>query len=210
MPPLRTNIYVDGFNLYYRALRDTPYRWLDLGKLARLLLPRHSVGRIRYFTALVTDRPGDSTQAQRQQAYLRALQTVPNLTIHYGHLLAKTKRRPLAQRPRTGSRVVAVLDTEEKGSDVNLASYLLMDAFEDDYELAVVVSNDSDLQLPIQMARTRLGKEVGVFDPSRRRSFELYNAASWYRPLRRGPLSASLFPDTVSDAHGPITKPRGW
>ena len=71
-----------------------------------------------------------------------------------------------------------VLDTEEKGSDVNLASYMLMDGFDDDYELAVVVSNDSDLELPIRMARTRLGKQIGVFDPSSRRSFELHNAAS--------------------------------
>ena len=168
------------------------------------------IGRIRYFTAVVVNRPGDPTQAQRQQAYLRALQTVPDLTIHYGHLLAKTKRRPLAQQPETGPRTVEILDTEEKGSDVNLASHLLLDGFDDEYEMAVVVSNDSDLELPIRMVRTRLGKQVGVFDPSRRRSFELHSAASWYRPLRQGPLSTSLFPDTLSDARGPITKPAGW
>ena len=159
---------------------------------------------------MVANRPGDPTQAQRQQAYLRALQTVPDLTIHFGHLLSKTKRRPLAQVPQTGPRTVEVLDTEEKGSDVNLASYLLMDGFEDDYEMALVVSNDSDLELPIRMARTKLGKQVGVFDPSRRRSFELHNAASWYRPLRQGPLSVSLFPDTLSDDQGQITKPSTW
>ena len=187
---MRTNVYVDGLNLYYRALRDTPYRWLDLGELARLLLPRHDLGRIRYFTAIVTSRPDDPTQAQRQQAYLRALQTLPNLTIHYGHFLAKTKRRPLARQPRMGSRTVEILDMEEKGSDVNLACYLLLDGFKDEYEMAVVISNDSDLQLPIKMARTSVGKQLGVFDPSRRRSFELHGAASWYRPLRRGPLSA--------------------
>ena len=201
---------MDGLNLYYRALRGTEYRWLDIGKLARLLLPKHEIGRIRYFTALVTNRPDDPTQAQRQQAYLRALQTVPDLTIHYGHLLPKRKRRPLARQPQTGPRTVEVLDTEEKGSDVNLASYLLLDGFEDEYEVAVVVSNDSDLVLPIEMVRSRLVKEVGVFDPSRRRSFELHSAASWYRPLRRGPLSASLFPETLSDSQGPITKPLGW
>ena len=164
------------------------------------------MNRIRYFTAVVANRPGDPTQAQRQQAYLRALQTVPDLTVHYGHLLSKTKRRPLVRQPETGPRTVEVLDTEEKGSDVNLASYLLLDGFDDEYESAVVISNDSDLELPIRMARIRLGKQVGVFDPSRRRSFELHNAASWYRPLRQGPLSASLFPNTL----GPITKPAGW
>ena len=132
------------------------------------------------------------------------------MTLHYGHLLAKTKRRPLAHQPSGGLRIVEVLDTEEKGSDVNLASHLLMDGFEEDYEMAVVVSSDSDLQLPISMTRTRLGRPVGVFDPSRRRSFELHGVASWYRPLRRGPLGASQFPGTLSDAQGTIAKPAGW
>ena len=58
-------------------------------------------------------------------------------------------------------RTVEILDTEEKGSDVNLASYLLLDGFEDAYEMAVVVSNDSDLQLPIKMVRTTLEKTGG-------------------------------------------------
>ena len=111
---IRTNVYVDGFNLYYRALRETPNRWLDIGKLARLLLPQHRINRIRYFTAVVTSRPNDPNQAQRQQTYLRALRTVPNLSIHYGHFLSKTKRRPLAQPPESGSRIVEVLDTEEE------------------------------------------------------------------------------------------------
>ena len=209
-PLIRTNVYVDGLNLYYRALRGTPYRWLDIGRLAQLLLPQHHITRTRYFTAVVVNRPGNPMQAQRQQAYLRALQTVPNLTIHYGHLLSKTKRRPLAVPTLSGPRTVEVLDTEEKGSDVNLATYLLLDGFDDEYEMAVVISNDSDLELPIRKARTRLGKRIGVFDPSRKRSFELHSAASWYRPLRRGPLSASLFPSTLSDARGTITKPAGW
>lgn len=207
---IRANIYVDGFNLYYRALRDTPDRWLDLGRLAQLLLPGHQINRIRYFTARVSSRPSDPTQAQRQQAYLHALKTVPDLTIHYGHLLAKRKRRPLATPPPTGSAMVEILDTEEKGSDVNLASYLLLDGFEQDYELAVVISNDSDLQLPITFARDRLLRPVGVFDPSRRRSFQLAQAASWYRRLRRGPLSASHFADTLSDEQGVIVKPSSW
>ncbi|MCY3921105.1 MAG: NYN domain-containing protein, partial [Chloroflexi bacterium] len=201
---------VDGLNLYYRALRGTPNRWLDLRRLSELLLPGYQVNRIRYFTARVTSRADDPTQAQRQQVYLRALSTVPDLSIHYGHLLPKRKRRPLADSPPSGPRTVEVLDTEEKGSDVNLASFLLLDGFENDYELAVVLSNDSDLELPISMVRERLGKMIGVFDPSRRRSFQLSQAASWYRPLRRGPLSAGQFPAVLSDSQGMIAKPPGW
>ena len=75
------------------------------------------------------------------------------------------------QRPTAGPRTVEVLNTEEKGSDVNLASYLLMDGFGNDYEMAVVISNDSDLLLPITMARTKLGKQIGVIDPSKKNEF---------------------------------------
>ncbi len=207
---IRTNVYIDGLNLYYRALRSTPYRWLDLKKLTQLLLPNHQIGRIRYFTARVSARSNDPTQPQRQQAYLRALETIPNLTIHYGHLLNKKKSRPLAQPPQTGPRVVEILDTEEKGSDVNLGTYLLVDGFENDYDIAVVISNDSDLALPIEMARTKLAKQVGVIDPSHRTSHQLRTASCWYRRLRQGPLSASQFPNTLSDTQGIITKPASW
>ena len=116
----------------------------------------------------------------------------------------------MARQPATGPRTVEVLDTEEKGSDVNLATYLLLDGFVNDYEMAVVISNDSDLKLPIKMAKTKLRKRIGVFDPSRKRSFELHSASSWYRPIRSGPLSVSQFPDRLSDGKGVITKPVGW
>ena len=208
--PIRANVYIDGFNLYYRALQGTSFRWLDIGKLARLLLPRYQIGQIRYFTSIIDQRPRNPAQPQRQQTYLRALMTIPNLSIHYGHFLSKKKRRPLSQQPISGPRIVEILDTEEKGSDVNLASHLLLDGFENQYDMAVVISNDSDLATPIEMVRTRLDKKVGIFDPSQRRSFELHKAATWHRPLRRGPLRASLFPDAISDAQGVITKPVGW
>ena len=207
---IRTYVYIDGFNLYFRALRGTPFRWLDMGKLTHLLLPQRQILRIRYFTALITSRPRDLAQPQRQQTYLRALGTIPHLTIHYGHFLPRVKRRPLSLQPASGSRTVEVLDTEEKGSDVNLASYLLLDGFENKYDMAVVISNDSDLVTPIEMARIKLGKQVGVIDPSANGSFKLREAATWYRRLRKGPLRASLFPDTIEDAQGFITKPKGW
>jgi hypothetical protein len=75
---------VDGFNLYYNALKDTPYKWLDLTKLSRLLLPQHDVHSIRYFTARVTAMAHDVDQPRRRETYLRALRTLPNLTIHFG------------------------------------------------------------------------------------------------------------------------------
>ncbi len=79
---INTNIYIDGFNLYYGALRKTPYRWLNIRKLCELLLPKNTVAEIKYFTALVSARPNGPDQPVHQQHYLRALRTVPGVSIH--------------------------------------------------------------------------------------------------------------------------------
>jgi NYN domain len=71
--------------------------------------------------------------------------------------------------PQPGQpRTVEVIKTEEKGSDVNLATYLLLDGFDGDYELAVVISNDSDLLMPVAVVRHRLGLTVGILNPQRK------------------------------------------
>ena len=41
---MRMNVYIDAFNLYYGAVKDTPYRWLDLDALCRRLFPRAMIG----------------------------------------------------------------------------------------------------------------------------------------------------------------------
>ncbi|GBD15798.1 6-hydroxy-3-succinoylpyridine 3-monooxygenase HspA [bacterium HR26] len=196
--------------LNYGALKGTPYRWLDIATLCTLLLPNHAIHRIRYFTARIQPLPNDPSKAQRQQAYLRALQTIPHLTIHYGRYLARRARMPLVNPPATGPRIVEVWRVEEKGSDVNLAIYLLLDGFQRDYEQAVVISNDSDLVEPIRVVRKHLGLSVGVFNPHPNTSHALRQVTSFYRPFREGVLRASQFPPVLQDAHGIITKPRGW
>ncbi|MCL5998516.1 MAG: hypothetical protein M1546_21045 [Chloroflexi bacterium] len=85
---LITNVYVDGFNLYYGAVKGTPYKWLNLAELCRIMLPQNQIISIKYFTARVEPRPHDPGQATRQQTFLRALRTIPNLTILYGHFLS--------------------------------------------------------------------------------------------------------------------------
>ena len=208
---MRVNVYVDGFNLYYGAVKGTPYKWLDLGNLCRRLLhSQDEINRIRYFTALVESRPHDPQQPQRQQTYLRALRTIPNLTIHEGRFLASSVRMPIADPKPGNPRTVVVLKTEEKGSDVNLASLMLVDGFEADYELAVVVSNDSDLQTPIQIVRDRLNLKVGVLNPHRHLSWPLRTACTFYKPIRVGVLKASQFSSTLQDAAGTITNPKAW
>jgi uncharacterized LabA/DUF88 family protein len=108
---------------------------------------------------------------------------------------------------------VQVLKSEEKGSDVNIACYLLLDAFENDYEVAIVVSNDSDLAEPISLVRKKLKKKVLVLmpcGPGRRESVELKKVANKAIKVDSTILVASQFPPQLSDAHGMIHKPASW
>jgi len=106
-----------------------------------------------------------------------------------------------------------VYKSEEKGSDVNLASFLLLDAFKTEYDVAAVVSNDTDLITPIEMVKHEFGRRIFVFNPHDRASWPMRNAASAptdYRRIRAGVLAASQLPPTLTDAVGTITKPPGW
>jgi hypothetical protein len=96
---LSTNVYIDGFNLFYGALRKTPCRWVDVDKLCQLLLPSNTLQAIKYFTALVSARPSDPDQPVRQQLYLRALKTLPKVSIHLGHFLTHEVTMPLVVPP---------------------------------------------------------------------------------------------------------------
>jgi uncharacterized LabA/DUF88 family protein len=212
MSLMRTNLYIDGFNLYYGCVKGTPYRWLDLAKFCQAMLnPENRINRIRYFTAWVKPRSNDPQQLQRQQIYIRALQTIPNLTVHFGHYLTNPTRMPLANPPAKGPRTVEVIKTEEKGSDVNLATYLLLDGFKRDYEMAVIVSNDSDLLEPITVVRKEFRLGVGVINPHQNISWALKKKATFYKQIEDPDLlKACQFPHKLSDAKGTITKPPSW
>ena len=99
---MQTNFYVDAFNLYYGCLKGTPHRWLDLQALFGKVFPGNDINRIRYFTAIVESRPSDVHRPVHQQVYLRALQTIPNLSIHLGQYKTRAVQLPLATPPKTG------------------------------------------------------------------------------------------------------------
>jgi hypothetical protein len=110
-----------------------------------------------------------------------------------------------------GPRTVEVIKTEEKGSDVNLATYLLADAFRADAGTLVVVSNDSDLLEPIRLVSEELGYRLGILNPHPNVSRALQRTRpSFTKQIRRGVLAASQFPEKLSDAQGTITKPATW
>ena len=207
-----TNLYIDGFNLYYRALKDTPFRWLDLHKLAETLFPEDTIHSVCYFTARLDIRPGNQGQPQRQQTYLRALGTLQDLDIYYGYFRSGVKRRPLAELVPGLPSSVLVRNSEEKGSDVNFATRLLVDGFNGECEQAVVVSNDADFAGAMRFVRDGLGMRVVVVnpDPHNRSTRNLVDSATYVKRLWKSHLKRSQFPDTLTDEIGTITKPPGW
>ena len=153
-------------------------------------------------------RPGNPGQAQRQLIYLRALATVPGFDAYYGVFRSGVKRRPLAEPVAGGCRHVLVRDSEEKGSDVNLATRLLV-GFNGEYEQAVVVSKRGLRRCAV---RDDLGLRVTLVNPDPRNSSprELTDAATYVKRLWKSHLRRSQLPDTLMDGVGVIGKPAGW
>jgi uncharacterized LabA/DUF88 family protein len=212
---VKTYVYVDGFNLYYGCLKDTPYKWLDPIALARIVLPKKAqVVHVRYFTAPVSDRGIRAGSAQRQQSYLRALATLGNLSIHYGSFLSHPQNLPLASPQPGGPKTARVIRTEEKGSDVNIAAFMLLDGFKKLYDQAALVSNDSYLLTPVEIVRNELGKSVIMVaptsNPGRYLSHDLSRAASMIRKIRPSALRRAQLPAVLTDGKGTIRKPSQW
>ncbi len=252
----KTNVYVDGFNLYYGCIKGSPYHWLDLKKLCSLLLTRNIISKIKYFTAKVSDRPDDPNKAWRQEVYLRALKTIPEIEIIYGQFKVRETKNPLVNKvcndientknhilvcrseendkikqhlfylnknftklkqdnyfepiPQDVVQSAYVIRTDEKGSDVNLATHLLYDGFKNEYEVAVVISDDSDLYESIRLVKT-IGKKVGILNPQKRPpSRKLLSVADFVKQIREGVLKLSLFSNTLTDNQGTFHKPPEW
>ena len=207
---MRTYVYVDGFNLYYGALKDTAWKWLDLpALLAKILQPQHDILTVKYFTARVSGTSADPSKPQRQDVYLRALQRYrPEVKVYFGHFLSHRVRVPLAQ-PIGNRRTAEVIRTEEKGSDVNLAVHLLNDGWLDVYDCAVVVSNDSDIAEAMRLVSRHHGKRIGLVTPGTGRpSRQLMVHADFARHIRPNALRQSQLPDPIPSTT--ISKPLRW
>jgi uncharacterized LabA/DUF88 family protein len=202
------NVYIDGFNLYYGAVRGSPYKWLDLAALCHRMLPNDTVQSIEYFTAIVSARRHDPGLPVRQQVYLRALRTIPNISICYGHFLTHSVRMVL-----TGSnpaKKVWVDKTEEKGSDVNIATHLLREAYQKRFEVAVLITNDSDLVEPVRIVRRDLHLPVGILNPQQHHSAVLKAEATFMKRIRQTDVAACQFPTIMNDSKGQFHKPPTW
>ncbi len=208
------NVYVDSFSLYYGSLKETAYRWLDIGKLCSEMYPELSIKRIRCFTAKVHPRKNDPGIQNRQKAILRALSTISNLSIVYGRYTSHYVRLPSGDDYRKGIvNFVEVFKTEEKGSDVNLSAYMMDDACRREIEVAVLISNDTDFLSPIRFLK---GRQIKVWilspttRPNRWPASLLINRADRADEITVDQLRDCQFPTTLKDKDGTFSKPANW
>lgn len=196
--------YIDGYNLYFGLLdaKLRTSRWLDLVALCRALLePGQVLAGVRYFTSRVKNNLDDST---RQATYLDALAARGGLSIDYGHFLS--------QPARCRSCGATWRRSEEKKTDVNIAVRLLEDAFDDLFDVAIIVSGDGDLAPPIESVRRRLpSKRVVVAHPPKRLSAELARVADAAYHINPSLIRSARLPDPVVQANGyELRAPQGW
>ncbi len=203
----RVITYIDGFNLYYgmKSKGWQRFYWLNVAALSsRLLKPGQTLEAVKYFTAHVSSPAYDRDKSKRQCAYLDALATLPDVQMFFGHYLQK----PVTCR-QCGARWTL---NEEKMTDVNIAVELLTDAYADAFDVAIIISADSDLAPPIEaVRRTFPQKVVVVVFPPARVSRRLAQATKLNFTLSRANLKKSQLPDTLATAKGvTLQRPSSW
>ena len=205
----RSIVYVDGFNLYYWAIRGGPHKWLNLERYFRLLRPNDAIQSIRYFTAKVV-----GPHVEHQEAYLAALETLPLMKIILGRFKAKQVECKVVECSSHGPRIFSTY--EEKRTDVNIAIWMLNDAQCDLCDRLILVTGDSDLVPVISMIKDHYpSKEVIVYIPARNpvrgAAVELRAVADKDKTLPMNFFKATQFPVRIMNGAGEvIEKPPSW
>ncbi len=137
----RVIVYIDGFNLYFGMVNAgiENCKWLNIKALIDSYITHNQeLVEIKYFTSRITNQP---SKQKRQNSYLEALETT-GINLIYG--LYKAKEIECHNCGHNWSI------SNEKMTDVNIATHLLLDAFNDRFDTAILISGDSDLVPPIK------------------------------------------------------------
>jgi uncharacterized LabA/DUF88 family protein len=212
----RAIIYVDGLNLFRRVLSGKPHlKWLDVIKLCELMIPTHEIVLVRYFTAVVKPGLRDPNNMHRQLVYLSALGTFePRLSIHLGRMISAERVYPLSPRALDASglaEMVKVRRNEEKGTDVALASNMVLDAALGSAELYVLLSSDSDFEPTLRILVEKLSSPVALMSPIQNPPRSLLSAhPKFVKTVRGGLVAKTQLPLTLKTKDGIIRRPREW
>lgn len=199
----RVIVYIDGFNLYF-GMREAGFdncRWLDLKKMVqKLIKPDQSLEDIKYFTSRVSNDP----QKQKRQAnYIDALEST-GVKILYGNY-----QNSAEECKRCGHTWKTA---KEKMTEVNIATNMIVDGFNDLYNMALLISGDSDLVPPVRATHTHIKqKRVCIAFPPKRHNASMANVAKGSFTIGRKTLIDSIFNKEVKSKTGYLIKaPENW
>ena len=199
----RVIVYVDGFNLYFGMVEsglDT-FKWLDINSLVNnLLKPNQELVKIKYFTSRVNNNPN---KLQKQNTYIEALETT-GVKVYYG----RYQSNPV-ECNRCGN---IWADYNEKMTDVNIATHMIIDVFKDEYDAAFLISGDSDLVPPIKEIHNTFNKKrVFVLFPPKRHNQSVALVARGSMTLGKKKIKDNQFDDEVKKSDGYVLKkPDDW
>lgn len=203
----RVITYIDGFNLYFglKAKRLRRFYWLDVHRLSRAQLKaRQTLEHVKYFTSRVSSTPSDPDQNRRQNVFLEATATLPQTSLYFGHYLSK--------RVVCHACGASWQKPEEKMTDVNIAMELIVDAQQDRFDTALLISADSDLTGPVVKVRTLFPKKriIVAFPPARVSERLKREAHGWFR-ISEASIRQNQLPNPVVKPNGvALHKPRQW
>ena len=214
MTKQRVIAYIDGFNLFYSSIKGTKYKWLYLWSLCSGFLgANQELISVKYFSAFVGSFAGDQSRSDRQRFYLEALQTYPKIVVKLGYFSTHEVKMPKADDFKKGKiTLVDVVKTEEKGTDVNLAVQMAVDSVRDEFDYAMLFTNDSDMAFAVQIAAQECKKKVGLYIARNAVSFKvLRENVSYIRTLTPSILAAHQLPDEIkTSSERFIKKPKDW
>jgi uncharacterized LabA/DUF88 family protein len=183
---------------------------------------------VHYFTTRIHSRPNDPDGPERQATYLRALESLDGVFVHEGKFKSKHKQvvlvdpQPMSAKrgkpkgPYTRledlgwPRKAWAYNTEEKETDVAMGGMLVADCCDGAFDVAVVVTDDTDLAWPIRFVRSR-GKRVVVLSPRGYWLKELAPDGNDVRKVHSGVIEQNQLPDPlVLDDGTEISKPNRW
>lgn len=202
-PVARGAVYYDGFNLYHAVsdLGKPHLKWLDLWKLAELIGRGHcrTIERAVFCTAYF---PNDHGKKTRHRAYVRALNLV-NVQTQLGH----TTKEPMDCRKCTHQWD----QPREKETDINVALSVFDDARRDIFDVAFVVTADTDQAATFKFIRASFPEKriIAVFPPGREPSKHLIDL-SHNRikiKLNENHLGQCLLPKLVTGTGDPVLRP---
>lgn len=156
---MKVRTYIDGFNLYHSLKNlgdDLEYlKWQDLKKLSNIFLSRNDYNFIKFFTAYPTWK---QNALKKHQDYVKILEDM-GIEVILGEFKKKTKKCSIC-----GEKFIT---HEEKRTDVNIAIHIIQDIYKYKPEIIQLITGDTDLIPPLEMAKS-LGVKIHVVIPINR------------------------------------------